>query len=107
MRISVWSADVCSSDLQVSSTNCAGPVADARGFLAAASPPDSSPTVRPTDARATASAWVSAPAASAPGSAPAATGRPHSLLGRHAWRERVCPYVSLHVGAVSFNKKNI
>src|SRR3546814_11115132 len=91
MRISDWSSDVCSSDLK--------PHSEPRS-----SGPHSGPPSRPSRR------W-SRPATCARAARPRRAIRSKrcaraAQIGRAAGRERVCPYVSITVVAVSLTKKN-
>src|SRR3546814_14716160 len=101
MRISDWSSDVCSSDLNALDSllrqfNLGGqpvPVATA-------------PAARSSHAKASAAAAPQArPAAARPAASPARVAEA-SAIGRASWRERVCQYVLISVVAGSFKKKN-
>src|SRR3546814_20774356 len=81
MRISDWSADVCSSDLSATIW-----LADMADFA---------------EMNAVWDAWI------ADGAAPARATGEAKQIGRASCRERVCQYVSISVVAVSFTKKEI
>src|SRR3546814_15584466 len=100
MRISDWSADVCSSDLLVAA-NENNPGANSRGFRI-----DNYPQIRAMF-HATLEKALSGnqPAPTALKTAAAEAGKLMGKIGRASCRERVCQYVEISVVAGSLKKK--
>src|SRR3546814_19274633 len=99
MRISDWSSDVCSSDL------AAGRLATAVGVCRQIC--DAVGTAgRPGDSACELELSCAVVAVRLPGPGGAEPGRHPLYIGRARCRERVCPYVSISVVAVSLKKKS-
>src|SRR3546814_11725157 len=105
MRISDWSSDVCSSDLDRKSESGSAEVAPRmavlRRHLHDAVPLDQAATDAGISLR-TARRWLARYRADGP----AGLARPTRPIGRASGRDRGCAYVYISVGAVSLTKKN-